>query len=876
MGYCEPLLALTGFDEASFDIDDEHNLQTGVGIGLGVINSLRYNKMVANFRDFFCRRCYIMNCYDHSIQQPQPQKRIDPNPPFSSVFNKLLLPSDFIRFHRRSYFNSNRYLIENFPSIAQMERGNQTENLKPSLRSQETFINKLEYDSRSRTIKIKESKSSAGGIKTRTVTLLKDMELFDWIEGEEDWVDIRDLCRPCAPTLQKGSSLDVKHSKMKRRLSPQHDSGLHDFQPIFKSALDVRKVTPSITNVDHPILSNLDLSNMVEATENPNPCSQTLKTSINWSADSTTNIPSTSSNAAYLSDDEIVLFVNKAPRNNQPASSVQIIPGSHTEKSIIEVASIPEVTTSIDSSSVSESNQIRNRKYDFQQSFTPPLTDAELALIEKLSSVHKTLKPFMTPFDQRLPFDQYFQPKLMENHGGNVSNFAVNRMLNYETKQADKIPLVKFIAEVLQTRQTSEIVRIIQERDWLFLNQSSDTLSLMNGDHNGSSDFSRNGVTDSALSDSLMETEIEKMEFEFFPGADDEDDELVIFSVNHNKLNINTKNHSYQACGHLGPCTNDNKNCICVVYGNFCDKYCCCDRQCRRKFQGCNCQRGQCKTKACPCWAAGRACDPDLCGTCGVSLHPIYLKLLQSKLPSKPASDNLNEKVASKPFNSNSVMKKLNSRDKLANFIDLSTDDLQEKASPGDLKASNIVKDSKQNLSNPSPIMNLDLDQSVTLKICNNLPFNLRTPKKICIKPSTIHGWGAFALEPIEKNEFVIEYRGELISQEEADRRGIIYDKLNLSYLFNINEETVIDATRKGNKAKFLNHSENPNCATRVLQMFGDHKVGIFAKRDINIGEELTFDYLYRKCVPTWAEKKTTTTNVSKNRKNSKSKSSSK
>ncbi|CAN1792693.1 Histone-lysine N-methyltransferase EZA1 [Linum perenne] len=139
---------------------------------------------------------------------------------------------------------------------------------------------------------------------------------------------------------------------------------------------------------------------------------------------------------------------------------------------------------------------------------------------------------------------------------------------------------------------------------------------------------------------------------------------------------------------------------------------------------------------------------------------------------------------------------------------------------------------------------------------CVNMMLLLRQKQRIILAESDVTGWGAFLKNSVNKNDFLGEYTGELISHREADKRGKIYDRANLSFLFNLNDQFVLDANRKGDKLKFVNHSLNPNCYARIMMVAGDHRIGIFAKEHIDALEELFYDYQYGPNeAPVWARK---------------------
>lgn len=117
------------------------------------------------------------------------------------------------------------------------------------------------------------------------------------------------------------------------------------------------------------------------------------------------------------------------------------------------------------------------------------------------------------------------------------------------------------------------------------------------------------------------------------------------------------------------------------------------------------------------------------------------------------------------------------------------------------------------------------------------LRFNQLKKRKKTVKfaRSAIHNWGLYAMESIPKDDMIIEYVGQEVRQSVATIRERAYIRAGIgsSYLFRIDDATVIDATKKGGIARFINHSCMPNCTAKIIKVEGSKRIVIYALRDI-------------------------------------------
>ena len=115
------------------------------------------------------------------------------------------------------------------------------------------------------------------------------------------------------------------------------------------------------------------------------------------------------------------------------------------------------------------------------------------------------------------------------------------------------------------------------------------------------------------------------------------------------------------------------------------------------------------------------------------------------------------------------------------------------------------------------------------------------------VRRSPIHGNGVFATRKLPAGVRVIQYRGKVVTHEEADA---LYDgsfESGHTFLFTLNPHYIVDANRRGNAARWINHSCDPNCEAVIVEdphgNSARDRIFIETLRPVARGEELTYDY---------------------------------
>jgi len=159
------------------------------------------------------------------------------------------------------------------------------------------------------------------------------------------------------------------------------------------------------------------------------------------------------------------------------------------------------------------------------------------------------------------------------------------------------------------------------------------------------------------------------------------------------------------------------------------------------------------------------------------------------------------------------------------------------------LTAQNMSREARSTQRRALAVLGDEISGSDLLKF-NQLKFRR---KNMTFGKSSIHDWGLFARENIGADEMVIEYVGQVVRPVISDVREKRYEKQGIgsSYLFRIDQDYVVDATKLGNLARFINHSCDPNCYAKIITIDGEKKIVIYSKQPIAYGEEITYDYKF-------------------------------
>eukprot|EP00967_Tisochrysis_lutea_P078999 scaffold107884_cov29-Tisochrysis_lutea.AAC.2 len=240
------------------------------------------------------------------------------------------------------------------------------------------------------------------------------------------------------------------------------------------------------------------------------------------------------------------------------------------------------------------------------------------------------------------------------------------------------------------------------------------------------------------------------------------------------------------ACSHSGPCDSSNPACTCIHSANFCEVFCSCGPLCRNRWTGCKCRK-ECRTAVCPCWVANRECDPDICVCTASDARACGC---EECMPVAEASEKINTTAALESIENP------RQRDSLACLPCDPPDPIDEGRKEDDYDHFRPERTSVRIIESAPDGEDAHLSSDETSEnpcrmTCRNMDVTLQRNEQLLLGPSGISGWGIFSQRAIKARELVSEYVGELISQEEAEHRGRVYDARACSYLFNLNQTQV-------------------------------------------------------------------------------------
>ncbi|TKS64906.1 N-lysine methyltransferase KMT5A [Collichthys lucidus] len=132
---------------------------------------------------------------------------------------------------------------------------------------------------------------------------------------------------------------------------------------------------------------------------------------------------------------------------------------------------------------------------------------------------------------------------------------------------------------------------------------------------------------------------------------------------------------------------------------------------------------------------------------------------------------------------------------------------------------------------------------------CHHVGLKIDKTQKLDVKfINAVKGRGLFAVDLFCKGDFVVEYRGDLIDDVEAERRRKVYHPSCAAFFFLFKwrgKAWCIDASREdGSFGRLVNDEHrHPNCRMKKIEVEGKPHLCLFALKDIKDGEEITYDY---------------------------------